>query len=166
MIYKEGKIKKMPELPEVETTRRGIEPLLLPELELIHVREMRLMARNFARSSYSEVLNVTRRAKYILIGTKIGALVVHLGMSGSLRVVTPDDAPRLDHIDIEIRMVRGTHNDPRRFGSFHFARILLRALAAKEFGARAAGNEFSGDYLFATSAGARWRLRITLWMEK
>ena len=147
----------MPELPEVETTRRGIEPFLSGQtIARIHVRETRLrwpvsLPDHLAGS---EVLNVTRRAKYILIGTKTGALVVHLGMSGSLRVVTPDDAPRLhDHIDIEIKngpWLR--YNDPRRFGSFHFApHPCSEHWLLKNLGPEPLSNEFSGDYLFATS---------------
>ncbi len=147
----------MPELPEVETTRRGIEHFLSGQtIEWVHVRETRLrwpvtLPDHLAGS---EVLNVTRRAKYILIGTKTGALVVHLGMSGSLRVVTPDDAPRLhDHIDIEIKngpWLR--YNDPRRFGSFHFApHPSSEHWLLKNLGPEPLSNEFSGDYLFATS---------------
>ena len=151
----------MPELPEVETTRRGIEPFLSGQtIERIHVRETRLrwpvsLPDHLAGS---EVLNVTRRAKYILIETETGALVVHLGMSGSLRVVTPDDAPRLhDHIDIEIKngpWLR--YNDPRRFGSFHFApHPCQEHWLLKSLGPEPLGNEFSGDYLFATSRRRR-----------
>ncbi|MBL6813699.1 MAG: bifunctional DNA-formamidopyrimidine glycosylase/DNA-(apurinic or apyrimidinic site) lyase [Luminiphilus sp.] len=151
----------MPELPEVETTRRGIEPFLSGQtIERIHVRETRLrwpvsLPDHLAGS---EVLNVTRRAKYILIETETGALVVHLGMSGSLRVVTPDDALRLhDHIDIEIKngpWLR--YNDPRRFGSFHFApHPCQEHWLLKNLGPEPLGNEFSGDYLFATSRRRR-----------
>ena len=75
-------------------------------------------------------------------------------MSGSLRVVTPDDAPRLhDHIDIEIKngpWLR--YNDPRRFGSFHFApHPCSEHWLLKNLGPEPLSNEFSGDYLFATS---------------
>ena len=147
----------MPELPEVETTRRGIEPFLSGQtIERINVRETRLRwpVSLPDHLSGSEVLNVTRRAKYILIETEAGALVVHLGMSGSLRVVTPDDAPRLhDHIDIEIKngpWLR--YNDPRRFGSFHFApHPCSEHWLLQNLGPEPLGNEFSGDYLFATS---------------
>ena len=80
--------------------------------------------------------------------------MVHLGMSGSLRVVTPDDAPRLhDHIDIEIKngpWLR--YNDPRRFGSFNFApNPCSEHWLLKNLGPEPLSNDFSGDYLFATS---------------
>ena len=75
-------------------------------------------------------------------------------MSGSLRVVTPDDAPRLhDHIDIEIKngpWLR--YNDPRRFGSFNFApHPCSEHWLLKNLGPEPLSNDFSGDYLFATS---------------
>ena len=85
----------MPELPEVETTRRGIEPFLSGQtIERIHVRETRLRwpVSLPDHLTGSEVLNVTRRAKYILIETETGALVVHLGMSGSCLLYTSDAA--------------------------------------------------------------------------
>ena len=100
------------------------------------------------------VKSVARRAKYILIETVSGALIVHLGMSGSLRVVAPNDAPRLhDHIDIEVRNGQWLrYNDPRRFGSFHFAEHpSAQHWLLKNLGPEPLGNEFSGDYLFATS---------------
>ena len=95
----------MPELPEVETTRRGIEPFLLDQSILaIEVRQPRLrwpvdLPPNLAGS---KVINVSRRGKYILITTHVGTLLIHLGMSGSLRVVSPQTPPKLhDHIDIK-----------------------------------------------------------------
>ena len=83
----------MPELPEVETTRRGIEPFLTGHtIQRVHVRNHRLRwpVSLPEHLSGSPVLSVSRRAKYLLIETQAGALVVHLGMSGSLRVVSPD----------------------------------------------------------------------------
>ena len=147
----------MPELPEVETTRRGIEPYLTGHtIQRVHVRNHRLRwpVSLPEHLSGSPVLSVSRRAKYILIETVAGALVVHLGMSGSLRVVSPDDEPRLhDHVDIE--MQNGPwlrYNDPRRFGSFHFADNPTEThWLLNKLGVEPLGNEFSGDYLFETS---------------
>ena len=147
----------MPELPEVETTRRGIEPFLSGQtIARINVRESRLRwpVALPDHLSGSMVKSVARRAKYILIETASGALIVHLGMSGSLRVVAPNDAPRLhDHIDIEVRNGQWLrYNDPRRFGSFHFAEHpSAQHWLLKNLGPEPLGNEFSGDYLFATS---------------
>lgn len=151
----------MPELPEVETTRRGIEPFLAAQtIQRVHVREPRLRWPVVLpdQLSGSIVRSVNRRAKYILIETETGSLIVHLGMSGSLRVVAPDEPPRLhDHIDIEVKdgpWLR--YNDPRRFGSFHFAENpSTDHWLLKHLGVEPLSNEFSGDYLFETSRKRR-----------
>jgi len=151
----------MPELPEVETTRRGIEPFLAGHtIQRISVRNHRLRwpVELPGDLAGSVVRSVSRRAKYILIETDTGALIAHLGMSGSLRVVQPDEAPRLhDHLDIEIKdgpWLR--YNDPRRFGSFHFAEHPCEAhWLLKNLGVEPLSNEFSGDHLFATSRKRR-----------
>jgi formamidopyrimidine-DNA glycosylase len=147
----------MPELPEVETTRRGIEPFLLNRSILdIEIRQPQLrwpvfLPKNLAGS---KVKKISRRGKYILISTEIGTLIIHLGMSGSLRIVGPRTAPKLhDHIDIKLS---GGHwlrfNDPRRFGSFHFqVADPLEHWLLKDLGVEPLGNEFSGEYLFRSS---------------
>lgn len=113
----------MPELPEVETTRRGIAPLLEGALvRHINVRETRL--RQPIPTDLSQILTnkrlraVERRAKYLLFRFANGCLIVHLGMSGSLRIVAPlTDYKKHDHVDIAFS---GKHHlryhDPRRFG--------------------------------------------------
>jgi formamidopyrimidine-DNA glycosylase len=117
----------MPELPEVETTRRGIEPWLVGHrIEQVVVRDRRLrwpVARGLpARLRGSTVQAVGRRAKYLLIVTDRGTAILHLGMSGSLRVMDAS-APALahDHVDIVLDSGRCLRfNDPRRFGSLLF----------------------------------------------
>ena len=113
----------MPELPEVETTLRGIEP---------HIRDTSLVEVVVRNASLRwpvpvqelqalkglHVDKVERIAKYILIHTSKGVILLHLGMSGSLRVLNSDQAPeKHDHIDLVFsnnKLVR--LNDPRRFG--------------------------------------------------
>jgi formamidopyrimidine-DNA glycosylase len=117
----------MPELPEVETTRRGISAALVGHVVSKFVlREPRLRWRvepGLERELAGQrVRDVRRRAKYLLIELERGTLIAHLGMSGSLRVL-PADALRLahDHYDLVLddgRCLR--FNDPRRFGSLHW----------------------------------------------
>lgn len=114
----------MPELPEVETTRRGIEPHLLGRrIRHIDVRQPALrwpvdpqLPGHFAGAG---ILSVQRRAKYLLIGTSAGTLIIHLGMSGNLRLVDSGSVyGKHDHVDIELdnrRLLR--LQDPRRFGA-------------------------------------------------
>jgi len=150
----------MPELPEVETTRRGIAPALEGRrIDHVVVRERRLrwpLQRGFARSlTGRRILRVGRRAKYLLVETDGGTLLAHLGMSGSLRILDRRVAPvGHDHVDIVLDSGRCLRfNDPRRFGSLHWvtgdpaAHPLLARLGPEPL---APG--FDGDYLW-------WRAR-------
>lgn len=113
----------MPELPEVETTRTGIEPHIRRRRVVeVRVRESRLrwpvpaeLARELAGQ---RVDSVSRRGKYILLGTTAGTAIIHLGMSGNLRVVDTGAQPaKHDHVDILFDNDRTLRfNDPRRFG--------------------------------------------------
>jgi formamidopyrimidine-DNA glycosylase len=157
----------MPELPEVETTRRGLEPVLLGQrIAAVRVRERRLrwpLPRGFeAALAGRQVESVDRRAKYLLIGTDDGTLIVHLGMSGNLRAVGPALAllPH-DHVDLALESgVVVRFNDPRRFGSMHFVRgrpdehPLLRRLGPEPL-----GPDFHADYLFRRSRRRRVALK-------
>ena len=113
----------MPELPEVETTRRGVLPVACGRtVEGVEVRDRRLrwpVPRELAEQlPGARIEGIDRRGKYLLFRTDAGTLIAHLGMSGSLRVVRADDAPgRHDHVDIRLsggNVLR--YNDPRRFG--------------------------------------------------
>jgi formamidopyrimidine-DNA glycosylase len=115
----------VPELPEVETTRRGIAPHLLGRrLVSWQVRNgaLRWPVRLPRQLRGQTVVEVSRRAKYLLIGVPAGTLIIHLGMSGSLRVLPAGTPPRKhDHVDFELDSgVLLRFNDPRRFGSIHF----------------------------------------------
>jgi len=138
----------MPELPEVETTRRGIAPALLGQRVVgVIIRDRRLRwaipPTLEAELEDRTVRNVERRAKYILIGFDTGTLIVHLGMSGSLRIVDTGVTPRLhDHWDIHLTSGKTLRfHDPRRFGSAHWTATeplehpLLKDLAPEPLGA-------------------------------
>ena len=111
----------MPELPEVETTCRGIRPLLLG-----HTIEGAIVRRPKLRWPIPDlptlltgctVQNIQRRAKYLLLDCGSGHLIIHLGMSGSLRVLPKHTAPQKhDHIDIQFSNNCLRLRDPRRFG--------------------------------------------------
>jgi formamidopyrimidine-DNA glycosylase len=114
----------VPELPEVETTRRGIAPHLSGRrVASVEIREPRLrwpVPAALARELPGQpVRGVTRRAKFLIIESPVGHLILHLGMSGSLRVVSRDLPPeKHDHLDVV--MDGGCclrFRDPRRFGA-------------------------------------------------
>src|SRR5262245_17544686 len=114
----------MPELPEVETTRRGVEPAVVGHvIERIVVREPRLRWRVSSELAAAvtgqRIQALRRRAKYLLFSLPNGTLIIHLGMSGSLRVM-PASTPPLPHDHLDIVLDSGAclrFNDPRRFGS-------------------------------------------------
>jgi formamidopyrimidine-DNA glycosylase len=153
----------MPELPEVETTRRGIAPALEGQkITALVVREARL--RWTIPSDLPDklrgqtILRVHRRAKYLLLETDNGSAMVHLGMSGSMRIVTKDDVPeKHDHFDIVASsgdIVR--FNDPRRFGSLLWTDSdpYLHPLLA-ELGPEPLEENFTGTYLWESARGRR-----------
>ena len=112
----------MPELPEVEVTRRGLEPQLAGRvISGVAVREARLrwrIPREVRLLAGRTVRGIARRAKYLLVDLGDGHLILHLGMSGSLRVLAAGSAPgKHDHFDLELgdRVLR--LRDPRRFGA-------------------------------------------------
>jgi len=115
----------MPELPEVETTCRGIAPHI--EGQQVDTAIVRHPTLRWPVSSEVENLlpgltinKVTRRAKYLLLETNSGTLIIHLGMSGSLRIVDPQTpVEKHEHIDIVFKNKRCLrYKDPRRFGCF------------------------------------------------
>ena len=152
----------MPELPEVETSRRGIEPHIVDTaISRVVIRERRLrwpVAKDVDRNLPGQtVTSVGRRAKYLLINTEKGSAILHLGMSGSVCIVDRDTPASIhDHVDIEFTsglMLR--YRDPRRFGSLHWSRNPLSHPLLKELGPEPLGDEFSGDYLWQKSRGRK-----------
>jgi len=153
----------MPELPEVETTRRGLEPHLLGRrIRTLELRNPRLRwpvpPELPAMVAERRIQSLTRRAKYLLLETDGPSLLLHLGMSGSLRRCAPGTPLKphdhlVFHLDdgFEIRL-----HDPRRFGcclplteppQLH---PLLAALGPEPL-----GEDFHGDMLFRLSRGRR-----------
>lgn len=144
----------MPELPEVEVSRQGISPWLTGiKVTRVVVRDGRL--RWPVPGEIQELVDlvihrVSRRAKYLLLETDFGTAILHLGMSGSLRVLdigTP--AEKHDHVDIELangKLLR--LNDPRRFGALLWTREPAEAhtLLAK-LGPEPLTDAFNADYL-------------------
>ena len=152
----------MPELPEVETTRRGIEPWVVGQ-SLISTRIRQPSLRwpvELPDSLIGQtIIGVGRRGKYLLLQMSVGTVLVHLGMSGSLRIMQPDDPVlKHDHVDLALSNDRILRlNDPRRFGSVLFQPgddPLVHPLLV-DLGVEPLGNEFSGAHLFRLSRGRK-----------
>ncbi len=160
----------MPELPEVETIRRGIAPQVLGcTVTSVIVREHRLrwpVSRDLAGIlSGRNIVDVGRRGKYLLLAFDSGTLIVHLGMSGSLRLVPEEIQPqRHDHIDVVFgNGTRLRYRDPRRFGAMLWTRDdpLDHPLLAS-LGPEPLGDDFRGDWLYRQAHGRRVAIKSFL----
>jgi len=116
----------MPELPEVETTCRGIRPHMLGQtIEAITIRNGKLrqpVSYDAMQQCHGQsIVNVYRRAKYIILQLEKGCILIHLGMSGHLRIVDAQTAlKKHDHIDLHFDEKCLRYNDPRRFGLWEY----------------------------------------------
>jgi len=150
----------MPELPEVETTRRGIAPYVegrVIERVLLRRGDLRWPIPRAIRTALpgQRVDAVERRAKYLLLHTPAGSALLHLGMSGSLRVLDADTPPRAhDHYDLVLDSGLALRfNDPRRFGCLLWQKPgevheLLRGLGPEPL-----SQDFDGAWLWTHSRG-------------
>lgn len=160
----------MPELPEVETTRRGIEPHLMQRKivrVLVRMPELRwpIPADLSQRLTGRTIERVIRRAKYLLLQVDSGFLMIHLGMSGSLRLVRSDvTAGKHDHVDMELDSgIVLRYNDPRRFGSI----LWLEGDPGKHpllvnLGPEPLADNFDGDYLYGVSRRRKVAIKVLL----
>jgi len=159
----------MPELPEVETTCRGIRPHVCGQrLTALRVRNPRLrqpVPSDLAAQLVGERLEaVRRRAKYLLLDFARGSVIVHLGMSGSLRVVRADEpAGSYDHVDLVFGDIALRLRDPRRFGLvlWHEGDVLSHPLLAG-LGREPLEEGFTGAWLHAALRGVRAPIKQAL----
>tara|TARA_B110000459_G_scaffold203512_1_gene260302 strand:- start:6700 stop:7515 length:816 start_codon:yes stop_codon:yes gene_type:complete len=160
----------MPELPEVETTCRGIEPLI-SNTTIVHVVVRNHSLRWPVPGDISDILadqkilRVTRRAKYILFNLTKGTLIIHLGMSGSLRILDKNIPPaKHDHVDIVLSNSQTIRfNDARRFGSIHWTTESInqhRLLA--HLGIEPLTAEFDANFLLEAIKGKKTNIKQTL----
>lgn len=164
----------MPELPEVETTRLG----LAPHLEGRRVRAVLLRRPDLRWPIPPEIVGVLpgqsiaavrRRAKYLLLDTDAGSALLHLGMSGSLRVLpaaTP--AGPHDHVDVALSARTGEprrvlrFNDPRRFGCLLWQPAGTTHPLLRDLGPEPLSADFDGDGLYRLSRGRRVPVKVFL----
>lgn len=163
----------MPELPEVETTRRGVAPHVNGRrVRSLLVREPRLrwpipdeLPAILAGQRISEV---ERRAKYLLFHSAPGSLLVHLGMSGSLRLVAPSEPAAFhDHFDLVLsgdKILR--YNDPRRFGCCLWQAAGETHPLLAGLGPEPLSDEFDGELLYRRSRGRRGPVKSFLMDQK
>ena len=148
----------MPELPEVETTRRGLQPHIVGKTikQVVLRRDSLRWPIPFdivEQLPSQKILGIERRAKYLLMHTKAGSALWHLGMSGSMRVLNSDaEIGKHDHVDIVLsghKIIRYT--DPRRFGCLLWQAPNETHPLLQKLGPEPLTDAFSGAYLFTKS---------------
>ena len=158
----------MPELPEVEVTRRGLEPQLTGRvISRVEVREPRLrwpVNRAVTGLAGRTVKGIRRRGKYLLVDCGDGHLILHLGMSGSLRVLPPGTpAQKHDHFDLVLgdRLLR--LRDPRRFGAVLWCAgdVAAHPLLA-HLGIEPLSDKFDAQHLHKLTRGMRVAIKLFL----
>jgi formamidopyrimidine-DNA glycosylase len=160
----------VPELPEVETTRRGVAPHVEGQkVTAVRVYDRRLrwpVPRNLSRSLVGRTVDrVERRSKYLLFRLGQGTLIVHLGMTGSLRVFSePPPKQAHDHVDLEFANgIVLRYRDPRRFGAMLWSPAskrehpLLAALGPEPF-----DDGFNAEYLYRATRNRRAGIKLAL----
>lgn len=156
----------MPELPEVEVSRMGISPHIVGHrVAEIIVRnpKLRWPVPEAIRQIEGQVIRkVSRRAKYLLLETDIGYAIVHLGMSGSLRILPASVPPeKHDHVDLVLssgEVLR--YNDPRRFGAWLWQQPLGEDhTVLRKLGPEPLSDTFTADYLIEKAKGKRTAIK-------
>ena len=152
----------MPELPEVETTLRGIKPHLLNQrVAKVIVRDHRLrwpVPASVSKAEGQQLLSLDRRGKYLLFKLQQGGLLLHLGMSGSLRILESAKEPeKHDHIDVVFdNGVCLRFNYPRRFGAFLWVEGQMAShKLLRDLGPEPLSEQFTADYLYQRSRGRK-----------
>lgn len=163
----------MPELPEVETTCRGIRPHLQGrKVVRLFVRESRLrwpVATELGELEGCVIESVGRRAKYLLLQCNRGTAIVHLGMSGSLRVSEPAvDFRKHDHVMLNLDSgLQLRYHDPRRFGAWLWVTgDPLRHRLLRDLGPEPLEAEFDLQYLATACNGRQRSIKETIMDSK
>lgn len=144
----------MPELPEVETSRLGILPHLKHQtIQEIIIRQPKLrwpIDLDIRLAHGQKIIDVKRRAKYLLLQLESGWIVIHLGMSGSLRILLADKpAEKHDHVDLVLQNgVTLRYTDPRRFGAWLWTPFLEWLPQLSKLGPEPLSDEFDEHYLY------------------
>lgn len=141
----------MPELPEVETTKNSLLPLLNQKVLSVHVRESRLrwaIPEDINCLKGQKLKQLSRRSKYILAEFEQNTMLWHLGMSGSFRLCdTHDELRKHDHLIIQFEDVQLRYHDPRRFGCILWLDETSQKKLIDTLGPEPLSDEFNADYL-------------------
>jgi formamidopyrimidine-DNA glycosylase len=144
----------VPELPEVETSVQAIQEFTNQTIESIEIYNPNLRweidRKAFKRLEGLKIERISRRAKYILLHIGKPQILIHLGMTGTLRIAdkTSNFYKKHDHVELIFQRGKLIFNDPRRFGSMHFITEPGTHFLLKKLGPEPLSEEFNGEYLF------------------
>lgn len=162
----------MPELPEVETTLRAIKKFQGQHLKKIKVHNRNLrweVDKNLEKISENQKLvSLNRRAKYIIFKLEKVFLILHLGMSGSLRISRNDDNyfVKHDHIEFIFENEKIIFNDPRRFGSLHFTKEFNSHKLIAALGPEPLSKNFNDQYLYNLCKKSKTNIKTLIMNQK
>ncbi len=164
----------MPELPEVEVVRRGLQDILKdkPVLKRVELKRPDLRdpipIKKINTLLGQAILEVARRAKYLIFRTPQGGLLSHLGMTGTWRVALPGDEREHDHIYLHFSGgLRLAYRDPRRFGSFDFIKPPEdQHPKLSHLGPEPLSEDFTGASLWQSLRGKKTALKVALMDQK
>ena len=163
----------MPELPEVETTLRGITPHLMGQtITEVIIRHYGLRwpitPDIIQRLQGVTITQLARRGKYLLLHLTQGTLIIHLGMSGRLALLsTPTPAQKHDHVDVRVsnqKLLRFT--DPRRFGAFLWTEDPAQHALLAHLGPEPLTADFSADYLHQRALNKKIAVKLFIMDQK
>ena len=144
----------MPELPEVETSVQAIQEFTNQNIESIEIYNPNLRwkvdCKVFKKLYGLKVNKISRRAKYILLHIDKSQILIHLGMTGTLRIAEKNSNfyKKHDHVEFIFQSGKLIFNDPRRFGSMHYITKPSSHFLLEKLGPEPLSEEFNGDYLF------------------
>lgn len=164
----------MPELPEVEVVRQGLEEILKhhPRLEKVELKRADLREpipfKKINSLVGSRINSVERRAKYLILWTDNGGMLSHLGMTGTWRVAPKGDERLHDHIYLHFSgSLRLAYRDPRRFGCFDFVQHPLEShKKLKDLGPEPLSSEFTGADLWQSFRGKKIAVKAAIMDQK
>ncbi|MDM1764931.1 MULTISPECIES: bifunctional DNA-formamidopyrimidine glycosylase/DNA-(apurinic or apyrimidinic site) lyase [unclassified Acinetobacter] len=156
----------MPELPEVETTKSSLFPLLDQKVMSVQVRESRLrwaIPNDMDKLVGQKLVQLTRRSKYIFAEFEHDTMLWHLGMSGSFRLCeSHEELRKHDHLIIQFEDIQLRYHDPRRFGCILWLDEHSQNKLIDPLGPEPLSNEFNADYLIKKLTNKQTAIKVAI----
>nr|AAY82610.1 predicted formamidopyrimidine-DNA glycosylase [uncultured bacterium MedeBAC35C06] len=162
----------MPELPEVETTMSALQPFVEKKIVSVDINNRNLrwkIEKDFEKNiSNKKIISIARRAKYIIFNLSDGFIILHLGMSGNIRIqdLKSNTYKKHDHIILYLKDKKIIYNDIRRFGSIHFTDNAKDHFLIKNLGPEPLLSDFNKKYLFNISRKSKTNIKNFIMNQK